>query len=94
VNIPVEIRNAPGQLTLVWPDGKTQRLAHADLRRACPCAGCRRLRLSGVTLDTPADVEIRSVASMGYGVQLLFSDGHDRGIFPWAWFEAFSAPHA
>ncbi|WP_322008920.1 DUF971 domain-containing protein [Paraburkholderia sp. J12] len=94
MNVPVEIQNAPGRLTLVWPDGTIQRLAHADLRRACPCAGCRRLRLTDAPVEVPADVEVNAVASMGYGVQLVFSDGHDRGIFPWAWFAAFTAPQA
>lgn len=88
MNVPVEIRNAPGLLTLVWPDGTTQRIAHAQLRRACPCAACRRLRLAGAHIETPADIALTAIASMGYGVQLIFSDGHDRGVFPWAWFEA------
>lgn len=91
MNVPVEIRNAPGVLTLVWPDGAIQRLAHADLRRACPCAGCRRLRLSGAPVEMAADVALAGIASMGYGVQLIFSDGHDRGVFPWVWFEALQA---
>ena len=87
MNVPVEVRNAPGQLTLLWPDGAAQRLAHADLRRACPCAACRRLRLAGAAVEVPAEVELTAMASMGYGVQLIFSDGHDRGVFPWAWFD-------
>jgi DUF971 family protein len=94
VNVPVEVRNAPGALTLVWPDGATQRLAHADLRRDCPCAGCRRVRLSGAAIEAPAEIALTALASMGYGVQLIFSDGHDRGVFPWAWFEALRTSRA
>nr|WP_234825174.1 gamma-butyrobetaine hydroxylase-like domain-containing protein [Cupriavidus necator] len=25
---------------------------------------------------------------MGYGVQIVFSDGHDRGIYPWRYLQA------
>jgi DUF971 family protein len=89
MNVPVEIRHAPRLLTFVWEDGAIQQFAHADLRRACPCSACRRLRLVGTPVEAPADVELAGMASMGYGVQLIFSDGHDRGVFPWVWFREF-----
>ncbi|HYQ49053.1 MAG TPA: DUF971 domain-containing protein, partial [Pseudomonas sp.] len=28
-------------------------------------------------------VRIERVEPQGYGVQLVFSDGHERGIYPW-----------
>ncbi|MFP6560408.1 DUF971 domain-containing protein [Paraburkholderia sp. B3] len=89
MNVPVEIRHASRLLTFVWEDGTIRQFAHADLRRACPCSACRRARLAGAPAETHADVELTNMASMGYGVQLIFSDGHDRGVFPWAWFQAF-----
>ncbi|HEY4297627.1 MAG TPA: gamma-butyrobetaine hydroxylase-like domain-containing protein [Paraburkholderia sp.] len=85
---PDEIRidAAARVLTLHWPDDDTQRIAHAQLRAACPCAGCRRARLergpASVTIFT--DVALTGIEPMGYGVQLLFSDGHARGIYPWS----------
>jgi len=33
----------------------------------------------------PAEVRIERVEPQGYGVQLVFSDGHERGIYPWAY---------
>jgi DUF971 family protein len=30
-----------------------------------------------------AQVRVIDLHSQGYGLQLIFSDGHDRGIFPW-----------
>jgi DUF971 family protein len=30
-------------------------------------------------------VAVSGFAPMGYGVQLRFSDGHDKGVFPWAY---------
>jgi DUF971 family protein len=86
---PHEIRidSTARVLTLHWPDGETQRIAHAQLREACPCAGCRRARLEGgqaAVLAVSPDLTLTSVEPMGYGVQLVFSDGHARGIYPWS----------
>jgi DUF971 family protein len=73
-------------LTLRWPDGEAQRIAHTRLRAACPCAGCRRVRLAGSpsAVTIAPDVTLTGIEPMGYGVQLLFSDGHARGIYPWS----------
>jgi DUF971 family protein len=30
-------------------------------------------------------VRVQRITSQGYGVQLVFSDGHERGIYPWAY---------
>jgi DUF971 family protein len=94
MNVPLELRHEPGALTLVWPGGERQRLSVESLRRACPCAGCRRVRLAEApsAAATREDLALTAIAPMGYGVQLVFSDGHDRGIYPWAWFKSFMPP--
>nr|WP_205194952.1 DUF971 domain-containing protein [Burkholderia sp. Ax-1719] len=80
-------------LVLVWPDGAQQRLPLAALRAACRCGHCRAARLRGVdpARSIPIDLSLTGIAPMGYGVQLAFSDGHDRGIYPWNWLENFAA---
>ena len=92
MNVPLELRQEPGALTLVWPGGAQQRLSVESLRRACPCAGCRRARLAEApsATVTPDGLALTAIAPMGYGVQLVFSDGHDRGVYPWTWFERFA----
>jgi DUF971 family protein len=30
-------------------------------------------------------VRLIEVNAQGYGLQLVFSDGHERGIYPWAY---------
>ncbi len=67
------------------PNGATLRLNPQLLRAACLCAGCRAKRLRGEVRLVEADVTVTAVVPMGYGVQLLFSDGHDRGIYPWSY---------
>lgn len=74
-------------LTLRWADGREQQIAHARLRRACACAECRRLRLDGVVVQVSQDVTLIDIQTMGYGIQLVFSDGHARGIYPWQYLE-------
>ncbi|MCJ8202770.1 DUF971 domain-containing protein [Pseudomonas sp. RGM2987] len=74
-----------GQLRLNWPDGREQRLEHAELRRQCPCSQCRAFRLRGLTVQVDPRVRVVAVNAQGYGVQLVFSDGHERGIYPWGY---------
>ncbi|MFK0091020.1 DUF971 domain-containing protein [Pseudomonas sp. NPDC090592] len=86
MNAPQVIRNlrGPGQLVLQWEDGE-HRLSHIRLRGACPCSRCRATRLSGGINLVPDDVRVVQIEAQGYGVQLVFSDGHERGIYPWAY---------
>ncbi|CAB3754020.1 DUF971 domain-containing protein [Paraburkholderia solisilvae] len=92
---PAEIHtNAAARiLTLHWADGKTQTITHAQLRRACPCSACRAARLAGRDIAIAPDVTLTGVEPMGYGAQLLFSDGHARGIFPWTYLESVAQQH-
>jgi DUF971 family protein len=83
----IELDAATQMLTVHWPGGVLQRLPQTVLRLCCPCSACRRIRQGGGTVHTAADISIVSIAPMGYGVQLIFSDGHDRGIYPWPYLE-------
>jgi DUF971 family protein len=74
-------------LTLRWADGREQQIAHALLRGACACAECRRIRLDGLAVHASPDVTLIDLQLMGYGVQLVFNDGHARGIYPWRYLE-------
>ena len=82
---------ARGLLELGWADGSCHTVAYRALRRLCPCAHCKLLRAQaapGVAWDThiPPDIAVTSLEPVGsYGVQVGFSDGHDRGIFPWVY---------
>jgi len=78
----VEMDGEAHAVILRWPGGIVQRLAHRTLRDACPCAQCRRLRIGGDSLSCARDVAVTDIRPMGYGIQVVFSDGHERGIFP------------
>lgn len=90
---PQVIRNAKASalLTLEWPDGQRSELSHAGLRAACPCSRCRAARQRGAIGVVAHGVVLTAVQAQGYGVQLVFSDGHDRGIYPWQYLRELGA---
>ncbi|WP_426206435.1 DUF971 domain-containing protein [Pseudomonas sp. TWP3-1] len=82
---PVAIGNSQTAQTLRlnWPDGRESLLSHAELRRQCPCSQCRAFRLQGTPPMVDPRVRVIEINAQGYGLQLVFSDGHQRGIYPW-----------
>jgi DUF971 family protein len=94
VSFPISLNNnaADGLLTIDWDDGTQQRLRNTMLRKSCMCADCRALRLrSGVELVVDAQTKITDIRMVGqYAAQIIFSDGHARGIFPWQFLKDLS----
>ena len=85
--LPQRIENdaRAGTLTLYWPDGRVEALPHALLRAACPCSACRAMRRSGGEVVAPANVRLTGIEPVGHNaVNLVFDDGHRRGIYPFA----------
>lgn len=76
---------ARAALEFFWPDGERQVVDYPVLRAHCPCADCKALRGHGTGgLAPDAAVRVAGIEPVGaYGVQFVFSDRHDRGIFPW-----------
>ncbi|WP_307647471.1 gamma-butyrobetaine hydroxylase-like domain-containing protein [Variovorax boronicumulans] len=75
---------ARAALEFCWGDGERYVATYRMLRASCPCADCKALRAVGGDGDAGDDVQLADIQPVGaYGVQFVFSDGHDRGIFPW-----------
>ncbi|GGP27605.1 DUF971 domain-containing protein [Silvimonas amylolytica] len=88
---PQQVVLTPTALLLDWGDGAV-RLTHAALRGACRCSQCESARRQGHPLALSQDVRIVRLEALGhYAVQLVFSDGHDRGIYPWEMLARLSA---
>lgn len=89
---PMEISNdrTARVLTIVWQDGARQQWPHAQLRAHCKCTECQARRLQGAAPDTrDRETRVDQLQMVGnYGLQLIFNDGHDRGIFPWPYLRA------
>jgi DUF971 family protein len=90
----IELDHRAGTLSLLWPDEPPKRFAYAALRRACRCAQCRRLRIEGAPIPVGDGVLVVRAEPMGYGVQLVFSDQHARGIYPWSYFDELASTDA
>jgi DUF971 family protein len=92
-----------GTLEIVWDDNTRQELDGVQLRRACPCADCKSLqRQHGNRGEVPAaaawephaTITIQDIRLVGtYAAQIIFSDGHDRGIFPWLYLKGLKKNH-
>ena len=78
---------ASGVLELRWPDGSEHRLPHGLLRARCRCAACEQAwRSTGQHPEALPAMRLEAIHPVGdKGLNLVFSDGHGRGIFPWAY---------
>lgn len=82
--------SAAGTIEILWQDGSLQQLGSAFLRMHCQCALCKSAGIASQSLDTTdTDIAITQIVPVGrYAVQLHFSDGHARGIYPWAFLKS------
>lgn len=79
-------------LTVHWPDGTVSTFPVRLLRAKCPCAGCKDLReqmkktrLAVIQKPTEGPVVVERAEKVGnYAIKLVFNDGHDSGIYSWA----------
>ncbi|MCX2720944.1 DUF971 domain-containing protein [Roseibium salinum] len=73
-------------LSLHWPDGNVSTFAAPFLRDNSQSARSKKQRLSGLAVPAAPDLTITAVRPIGsYAVNIVFSDGYDRGIFPWVY---------
>lgn len=81
-------REGTDQLVIEWSDGLRSTYTWQQLRKNCPCAGCREER------EKPPDPfrilkpeELRPLAPVSmvpvgrYAYKITWSDGHDTGIY-------------
>ncbi|GLK77855.1 hypothetical protein GCM10008171_31090 [Methylopila jiangsuensis] len=80
------LRKGGRELALTWRDGGSGVVGAEAMRLACRCAWCTRARVEDRFPSAFEAVAVTGVEPLGgYAVHLTFSDGHDRGIFPWTY---------
>lgn len=83
------VEESDRELSIEWSDDKRSVYKAADLRRSCPCAGCINEWTGEKMLDTasvPDDLSIDHISIVGrYALNFHFSDGHETGIFSFAY---------
>jgi DUF971 family protein len=58
------------------------RIAAEQLRLSCKCAHCTRARFDDRFPEAFPGIAIAEIGDLGYGLNISFSDGHNRGIYP------------
>ena len=79
------IEESDSELSISWSDEAETKYNAADLRRACPCAGCinewtgeKMLKAENIA----DDLSFSSISIVGrYAMNFHFSDGHETGIY-------------
>lgn len=89
----VRLRKASKIVEVLWPDGYRSELSCLDLRRSCACSSCQQDQRSGRLRLIDADIGIDRLELAGVsGLQFHFSDGHNRGLYPWGYLRQLSEP--
>jgi DUF971 family protein len=86
---PVSLsKEGDDRLVIAWNDGHRSVHAWTHLRKECPCAACREERVKPpdpFRVLKPSELQpLRplAVTPVGYyGYKIVWSDGHDSGIF-------------
>ncbi len=86
---PKDIQPIGTDLAISWEDGAESFIPLSQLRRYCPCAGCKgEVDVMGNLYINPqkplnaASVRLRKLDYVGgYGVQPTWEDGHSTGIY-------------
>lgn len=89
--IDCEISPDLASLSMTAPDGRQIMLGAEQLRLACKCAHCRRAQFDNRFASSFPGIAIVAVTDLGYGVNISFSDGHNRGIYPKAYLAELAA---
>lgn len=79
-------------LLIDWGEGRRDAASATALRDACRSSRSVRLRVDGWAVPARDDITIVDVRPVGhYAVNLVFSDGHDRGIYPWGYLKEIAS---
>lgn len=83
----VTVRRESG-VEVEFEDGHQCSFGLEELRKACPCAGCRADRDKGLTPwpkpSSPMPLTIADAEFVGaWGLSIQWNDGHATGIYPW-----------
>jgi DUF971 family protein len=87
-------------IRIEWQDGRTSEFSLQYLRDKCPCATCTGAHGSAAAAGNKAAdpfpmfrpaLKIASVEPVGsYAITIVWSDGHDSGIFTWDYLRSIS----
>lgn len=78
-------------VTITFADGLCAVLPLLELRRSCPCAGCRGRREQGGEVYAGDSITVVEADLHGnWALSIRWSDGHDTGMFAWTYLRALA----
>ncbi len=86
----IHVHHPSQRVEIDWDDGSHTSTEFARLRQYCACAWCRA---EGRIGDPPPTngCKIEAIKPVGVvGINIIFADGHDRGLFPWSYLRAIA----
>jgi DUF971 family protein len=87
-----EVSTDLASLSIIANDGSCLTVTAEKLRLSCKCAHCTRARFDERFPDGFPGIAIVEVADLGYGLNIAFSDGHNRGIYPKSYLANLAEP--
>lgn len=87
---PLSVRREGDGLAIDWADGARTFVAFQTLRTNCPCASCNEVRqkppdpfklLSDTDIAAGAPLPAKMLPRGHYAYQIVWTDGHDTGIY-------------
>ena len=88
------VEESDSEVSIKWSDDAETKYSAVQLRRSCPCAGCINEWTGEKQLDDaqiPDDLAFRHISIVGrYALNFHFTDGHDTGIFSFAFLRKLS----
>jgi DUF971 family protein len=102
-NRPLELDlHRESHLRIRWADGAETVVPLPELRKACPCAGCRAAReerqrnplaVIGPVADERDLVTVRDAELVGqYALRVTWQDGHSTGIYDFGLLRSLGRP--
>ena len=89
------IEESNRQVSIKWSDDAETEYSAAQLRSSCPCATCVNEWTGEKILrneNVPDDLTFDHISIVGrYALNFQFSDGHDTGIFSFAYLRGLSS---
>ena len=89
------VEESDREVSIKWSDDTSSAYSAAGLRRACPCATCVNEWTGQKILrddQVAEDLTFSNISIVGrYALNFHFSDGHDTGIFSFAYLKSLGS---